>query len=56
MFGLIIVIGLGVLIWATAKEAKNMPTSCEKHQWVVRFEGKSGELICKACGKMPGDK
>lgn len=43
--------------------AKTVPVRCDqnpedrKHKWVIRFDNSDhkGYLICKVCGKLPGE-
>ena len=59
MFELCIIFGVVVLVWvAFSEKTKDTTKTCEKqHRWVIRFENndKKGYLVCKVCGKIPGD-
>lgn len=55
-------IGLLVLFFLKPS-AKMVPKACDtnpddrKHKWVVRFDNndRKGYLVCKVCGKIPGE-
>lgn len=58
----ILVFGL-VLIKASKTQNLGASPRCDtnpddrKHKWVIRFENndRKGYLVCKSCGKIPGD-
>lgn len=62
-FFLIVGFIVGLMWWSSSKSSKMMPKSCDqnpddrKHKWVIRFENgdRKGYLICKTCGKIPGE-
>jgi hypothetical protein len=54
----LIILFTGILILTVVGKAKKPLRQCEKvHKWIIRFEkgNKLGYLICKECGKIPGN-
>lgn len=53
----------GLMLILANRNAKIMPKSCDlnpddkKHHWIIRFDNgdRKGYLICKNCGKIPGE-
>jgi hypothetical protein len=52
------------LLLITSRGAKSMPSRCDlnlddkKHHWLIRFDNgdRKGYLVCKVCGKIPGEE
>lgn len=55
MLLLILIVTVGFLLLRPSLH-DNAQLECKKHAWVARFEDdKTGYLICKKCGKIPGE-
>lgn len=54
----ILFVGCILIFYKIGKSAEKHIKQCVgKHSWIIRFENndKKGYLICKACGKIPGE-
>lgn len=54
----LIIVCTGVLFFFMLNKAKKPIRQCEKvHKWTLRFDNgdKRGYLVCKDCGKIPGE-
>lgn len=66
MLGFFLILGfiIGFMVWASKNSANIMPKRCDtdpvdrKHKWIVRFnnDDHKGYLVCKVCGKLPGEE
>lgn len=57
MFLLFLFIGILILVQVNKSQAKHFKQCPKPHKWVVRFENddKRGYLVCRECGKIPGE-
>jgi len=63
MFLVVLIAGVLILYFVNRTATHGKPRPCnenyddKKHHWVVRFDNgdKRGYLICKTCGKIPGE-
>lgn len=56
MLVVLFLVGVLLLLFVAGADKKHAP--CEKkHSWAIRFDtgDKRGYLVCKQCGKFPGE-
>lgn len=58
MIVIILIVVMTAILFLTKDNTgfKARPKECKPHSWVMKFEpDHKGYLICKKCGKIPGD-